>query len=216
MSLQTIINIAESITINRRRVVGLQYTRNEIARISETPTRNPWRMTVTVSALIPYAQGRQLIEELDRLDRSIAQTVTFSNNPKLSFMFKYQGDFPTNIATMTVQSASGKQVVLTNLFIVDPTDVVFYAGDIIQFAGYPYPFTVTQTVQRGTGNTVTLTLHRPIFLDTGDLVGSNIVAGNSVSFRMICANMPTYTIVPGPYIQFNGDFELYESTGAIV
>ena len=94
MSIQSIINIAESIQINRRKVIGIQYTRNEIARVSELVTRNPWRMTVQVSALLDYRNTnvRALLEELDRLDRKIPEEITFANNSRLAWMFAYQGN----------------------------------------------------------------------------------------------------------------------------
>ena len=62
MSLQTIINNADTVKINRRRMVGIQMSRNEIAYTSETPTRNPWQLTVKVSKLFRYEQARAMLE----------------------------------------------------------------------------------------------------------------------------------------------------------
>ena len=68
--LQTIINKCNALNIDRRKVVGIQITRNEIARTSETPTFNPWRMTLTMPASLPYQTNRDLIEALDTLDNA--------------------------------------------------------------------------------------------------------------------------------------------------
>lgn len=221
MGLQTIINLAESITINRRKVVGIQYTRNEIARISEQPTRNPWRFTVKVSALLQYEKYRSLLEELDYLDRSIPEEVTFGNNSKLSWMFAYQGVMSSSdISSLLIDrfgdsSHSYNELVLTNLPVLTPTAILFKAGDFIQVKNYPYPFTVVNTVLRGSGTSVTLTTHRSNFI-TDSVVYDEVLVGNSVRFNVFCPNMPTYSLVPGgktALIRFDSDFELYEHTG---
>lgn len=216
MGLQTIINLADSITINRRKVVGVQYTRNEIARISEQPTRNPWRFTVNVSAMLPYENYRSLLEELDYLDRSIPEEITFSNNPKLSWMLAYQGDMIQNQRdNILVQSFNNTLLVLNTLPDLSPGAVLFKAGDFIQINNYPYPFTVVNTVLRGSGTTVAVTTHRGNFI-TDNAYLSQIRVGNQVKFKVFCPNMPTYTLVPGgrtALIKFDGAFELYEHTG---
>jgi hypothetical protein len=52
--LQTIIDKANGLTIDRRKVVGVQITRNEIPRTSLTPTKQPWRFVVTVPNSLRY------------------------------------------------------------------------------------------------------------------------------------------------------------------
>ena len=100
--LQTIIDKCNGLNINRRNVVGIQITRNEIPRTSFTPTKNPWRFTLDMPNSIRYSEGRALMEDLDRLDRYLPETITFSNNPKFSWMFDYQGAMtPVQIAGIT-------------------------------------------------------------------------------------------------------------------
>ena len=228
MSIQSIINIAESIQINRRKVVGIQYTRNEIARVSELVTRNPWRMTVQVSALLDYrnATVRALLEELDRLDRKLPEEITFGANPNLAWMFAYQGSLTTaERSALRVQSFGGgglsyNSLVLTGLPTTGanalPSAVLFRKGDIIQVAGYPYPFTVQNTtVLRGSSNTVSITTHRENFIDVS-VVNSSVVVGPNVEFNMLCTNMPTYTFVDKNLVKFDSPFELYEYTGTVL
>ena len=228
MSIQSVINIAESIQINRRKVVGVQITRNEIARVSELLTRNPWRMTVKVSALLNYDSPtvRALLEELDRKDRKLPQVITFSGNSGLSWMFRYQGSMTAaEINALRIQRFGSaehdyNELVLTNLPSAGsnslPGAVLFRKGDILQVAGYPYPFTVQNaTVLRGSSNTVTITTHRENFIDDS-VVNSSITVGNQVSFNMLCINMPTYTFVNKNQVQFDSDFDLFEYTGTIL
>ena len=91
MSLQSIINISNGLDINRRKVVGIQYARNEIPRINITPTLNPWRFTVAVPNSLRYSDARTIMETIDTLDRAGPETISFSSNPKLSWIFRYQG-----------------------------------------------------------------------------------------------------------------------------
>lgn len=217
MSLQTIINKAESIQIDRRKVVGVQYTRSEVAKVTETATKNPWRMSVTVSAAFPYAENRALIERIDKLDRSTSETITFSNNANLAWMFAYQGQMNSgHISTLRAVSFTGKTLVLNNLpnlQAFQATSVLFKEGDILQIGNNPYPFTVTADVLRGSSDTVNVPLHRANIL-TNSVSNLAITVGNGVQFKMFCPNMPTYTIIAGKYIQFNSEFQLYEDLGA--
>jgi hypothetical protein len=222
MSLQSVINLAETIEINRRRVVGLQFTRNEIVRVSETPTRNPWRMTVQVSAPIPYENARRILEDIDRSDRSDPETITFSNNSGLSYLFAYQGTLnESQVDQVRVQSFTGTNLILNTLPTTGgpslPGSLLFKKGDFVQINGQPYPFTIVNDVARGSGSTVTAQVHRPNFI-SDSVVNQGINVGNNVEFQMICTNMPTYTIMPGgstAIVQFNTPFELYEFTGTV-
>lgn len=223
--LQTIINNASSLTIDRRKVVGLQITRNEIPRVSLTPTRQPWRMVLEMPASLRYYNNRDLLEALDTMDRVSPEIVTFSNNSCLSWIFAYQGQLSAaNRSPIRVQSFVGNQLVLTNLPGVASTTVMFEPNDLIQLGNYPYPFTSTTRVTRGLGNTVTVTTNRPNILSV-NVVNLGITVGNDCDFYMFCPNMPTYKLKPGGYvgrngttinnalIEFNDNFTLYEYVG---
>lgn len=236
MSLQSIINVAETISFNRRKLIGVQYTRNEIVKTSELVGRNPWRMTVKVSALLPYGstETRNILEGLDKIDRKIPETISF--NPSLgaagglSWMLDYRGAMSNSELSMLIVDRLGgdgydyNQMVVSGLPQAGPrsvsTAVLFEAGDFVQVDGLPYPFTVVNRVTRGIGNTVTLTLHRNSFLNPSECAGQGLKVGNQVSFNMVCVNMPTYTVQPGAqqggYITFDDNFQLYEYTGTLL
>jgi hypothetical protein len=220
--LQSIINMAETMEINRRRVMAVQYSRSEVARINETVTRNTWKFNVNVTAMLTYETYRDLLEDIDRLDRRYPEIITFNPatgaNSGLSYMFNYQGDMsPSDISNITVTSWSGNHLILTNLPTTSPTTVLFRKGDFIQIADYPYPFTTQYDVLRGSGSTVTVTTHRPNFMGTG-VVSRHIRAGNDVQFKMFVNNMPTYRLNPGgstALINWSGPFQFYEYTGDV-
>lgn len=220
--LQTIINKCNGLTIDRRQMVGIQYTRNESPRTSNTPTYNPWRFVLDMPASLRYSEARALIEELDNLDRYTPQVVSFGDNPCLNWIFRYQGTMSnTQINGITVQSFTGNQLVLTNLPVVAATRVLFEPNDLIQIGSYTFPFTSVTQVTRGTGATVTVTTNRPNIISTS-VVGDNITVGSSCEFYLFCPNMPTYKLVPGgaqyangvrvnnALIEFSDSFNLYE------
>ena len=207
MSLQSIINISNSLSIDRRRLIGIQYSRNELPRISETPTYNPWKLNVGVPSSLQYSQARSILEQLDLLDRRLPEEITFSDNQNLSWMFKYQGTL-TNVqrGQVTFNSFTGNEMVLNVSGIVggSSSSVILDIGDIFQVQGYPYPFTSTTQVLKGIFSTVTVITHRPNIFWTQPTAGTDLNWGNDVIFNVFCPNMPTYTLNPGGYIGNNG------------
>jgi len=232
-ALQTIINMAETIEIDRRRVMGVQYTRSEVAKINETVTRNPWRFNITVPAMMSYETGRALIETLDYLDRRYPEQVSFSSSQGassgLSWMFAYQGQLtPQQLSGITIESWTGTNMVLGNLPSVDPSTIMFKVGDLICPAEGAIPTTIVNyeigvgsqgSIRRGTGSTVTVQVHRPNFSSfSNDYLGT-ILVGNDCTFYMFCNNMPTYKINPGGstgLITWSGQFQFYEYTQQIL
>lgn len=202
--LQTIVNYASGMQIDRRNVVGIQFTRNEIPRVSLTPTYNPWRIKLDMPNSFKYYEARALMEQIDTLDRYTPQLITFSNLPQLNWIFAYQGTLSsTQINAIRVNSFVGNQLILQNLPTVPSTRVLFEPNDLIQIGNNPYPFTVTTQVTRGSAGTVTVTTHRPNIL-TSNVVNSGIKVGNGCQFYMFCPNMPIYKLIPGGQTMYRG------------
>lgn len=240
MSLQAIIDIAERISIDRRKVVGIQYSRNEIPRISETPTRNPWKITISPSESLVYSDSRAILETLDLLDRKTPEPVTFKTS-RAQWMFRYQGVLQRiQLNEIRVVSFIGNQLrVFIPSFVLNTVavgSILFDVGDFVQItgspgtAGYPYPFTVTSAVRYTPGqvvnNVFTITTHRPNFI-SGTVSDYYLNVGSECVWNMFCPNMPTYSLVPGAQrmnglelinnarIAFDDDFLLYEYTATV-
>ena len=224
-ALQTIIDNCNGMTINRRKVVGQQITRNAIPRVSTTPTKNPWTMELDMPTSFQYNNARALMESVDVLDRTGYEDVTFSNNACLNWIYRYQGAFSTSeLNAITVDSFVGNQLILTGLPTVSSGTVLFEPNDLIQIAGYPYPFTSTTQITRGVDSTVTVTTHRPNII-TATVDTLNIVVGNACTFRLFCPNMPVYKLIVGgtqysagaivgnALIEWSDAFQLYEYVG---
>jgi len=225
--LQDIINKASSIQINRRKVVGIQITRNEIPRTSLTPTRNPWRFTVEMPPVLSWYNNRNLVEYLDNIDRYSPQIVNFSNTC-INWIYRYQGNM-TNamINGLVISNISGTNMTLSNLLAsgVGLGRIMFQAGDLIQIGNNPYPFTSVNTVTATGSNTITFQTSRPMDFVTYVPNVSGINVGVNCNFNVFCPNMPTYRLVPGnpvyngstlinnARIEFSEPFELYEWVG---
>jgi hypothetical protein len=224
--LQTIIDNCNGLTFDRRNVVGIQYTRNEIPRVSQTPTKNPWKIKVEMPNSFRYSQARAVIEALDHLDRTTPEVITFANNPNLSWIYAYQGSMSlAQRNALTIDSYVGNMLTLTNLPVLSATRVLFEPNDLIQISGSPYPFTVRNQVLRGSNSTITLETSRPNII-SHSVVGYNIIVGNACQFNVFCPNMPVYKLSPGgqlmtgntvinnALIEWSDSFKLYEWVGA--
>jgi hypothetical protein len=225
--LQTIIDNASGMTIDRRKVVGMQITKNEIPRLSTTPTKNPWQISLDMPPSFIYSDARALMEAIDTLDQTGYQDITFSNNACLSWIFAYQGALTLiDLNTITVTQFVGNVLELNVSLISEPAStIIFKPNDLIQIGTHPYPFTVTQEVLRGSNTTVTMTMSRPNIISAAIPNSTNITVGNTCTFRMFCPNMPVYKLIPGGYaqtagvttsnarIEWSNSFDLYEYVG---
>lgn len=227
MSLQTVINMSNSIRIDRRKVIGIQTTRSQLMRIGETPTYSPWRFTVTVPDGV-YADSRTLVETLDNMDRAVSEVISFGAIASMSWLFRYQGEYEmVDLEDITVSTFVGNQLVLDISALSSRVagKVIFKKGDLISIFGYPYPFTFTSDIITPVSGVDTLTcvMHRPCVIDpTVDLAGTGIEVGPNAKFRLLCVNMPAYILTPGAYrssnsvttnnaiLSFDGEFELVE------
>ena len=226
MSIQAIINRSNGLEMNRRKLVGIQYTRNELSRTSLTPTFNPWRFKVELPNSLRYSEARGIIEAIDKLDRIYPETISFGDNTKMNWIFKYQGGASlAQLNGIRVQSFVGNQLVLTNLPAISGARILFAANDLIQLGSITHPFTSTTDVLRGTGATVTVTTHRPNIIPSS-VVSLGITVGTNCKFTVFCPNMPTYKLFVGgattdsygqmsnnAYIEWSDSFQLYEWFG---
>jgi len=225
MSIQSIINKCNGIDINRRKLVGIQYTRNELSRTSLTPTFNPWRFNIALPNSMKYNEARAIMEDADRLDRIYPEVIGFNDNPSMNWIFRYQGiATAAQLAGIRVQSFIGNQLILTNLPAINSGRILFGSNDLIQIGSFTHPFTSTTDVLRGTGSTVTITTNRPNIIPA-TVVNLGITVGASCKFTVFCPNMPTYKLIPGgavfsngtlinnAYLEWSDMFSLYEYFG---
>jgi hypothetical protein len=213
MSFQTILNISQSIAVNNRRMVGQQYSRSGQVRTAQYVTSVPWVFTVKPHAYLYYPQVRDVIQTIDNLDRQNAATITF-NTTNLQWFTEYKGGLSSvQAAALTLASvpaANATTISIGNLPAVASGVVVFAAGDFIQIGNYPYK--VTTEVLRGSGSTVSVTIHRPIIGTPS--TGTLTAVGASCTFSVVAEVCPTYTLRPmtnGAFVDWDADFVFREN-----
>jgi hypothetical protein len=223
MSLNTILEVSESIAINDQKLVGQVLSRNQRISTSELLTVQPFEFTMNPMKYLLYSQNRDLLSSLRVADKATEQYLNFTNIGWLNYV-AYQGDMTSGeIAACQWQTSSANQtLVLGSLPSISATDYIVKVGDFCQVGRYAY--IATANVQRGGGSTVNIPVHRnlidalvsPINAVIGQYgttisLGGNIYTG--VTFPIILREYPTYTLVPmtnDSFISWNGPFVAIE------
>jgi hypothetical protein len=212
MSVQNIIDKAQQIEIDRRRVVGQTISRSQRIKTAERSTAQPWRFKITPPGSLPWTASRGFMEVIDLNDRVGEYTISLNNNPGLNYITAYMGELTQNqLNSLDIHAVNTNSLVITTLPSVSSSTVVFAQGDLIQPENSRYPYTVAQTVVRGLSTTTSVTVHRPIITSEGvNLVGQGLAVGNSCTWRVVVAALPSYQLIPMRQVQYTGDFELIE------
>ena len=218
--LQGVINTAQSITWERRKITGQTTSRGGRTRISSIASAVPWNFIVKPRPRMKYSQTRELLESLDTIDLSIPTTINIgSTNTNLSYITEYQGVWtPAQLAQMTFTSHSGLNFTLDVSGVAGKNvgDVVFRKGDFIQPSApvgdsYRYPYTVTSTVTWSSGGPITVPVNRPFIPDAeGNPIGRALTIGSDVTWSVVMVSKPSYRISGYDILDFTDDFRFVE------
>lgn len=192
---QTIFDIQQKMEVNNRRTTGIQVARSGYTTTADYLTAVPFVFTVTPHAYLYYPQVRAIIQSIDNSDRTIPQTITFSST-NLQWFTKMQGT-ATSAVLASTPPANAQIISITS-------NGTFKAGDFIQIGNYPY-----KVAEDSSGSS--LTLNRPI-IGTAS-VGTALVLGKNVTFRVIAEKCPTYKLNPmtdGAFVEWSEDFVFRE------
>jgi len=223
MSLQSILSIAESVSINDHKFAGQMLSRNLRISISEILTVQPFEFEIKPMNYLLYSQNRSVLSSLREADRISEQYINFGTTGWLNYI-KYQGDMSSvQINACTIQAASAnKTIVLGSLPSILSTDFIVKTGDFIQIDRYAY--IATANVLRGAGATVSIPVHRTILTTVVSTLpavigqfGTTTALGGStytgITFPVVLRDYPIYTLVPmtnDSFISWNGSFKAYE------
>ena len=209
MSIQTIIDRAQTIEVDRRKIAAQTISRSQRIKTAERAASQPWRLKVTPPAAIRYSEARKIIEDIQTTDRVQEVEINLANNPRLNYLTEYQGDLTTAArANLTITNFTSTTMTIAGLPTTASTTVIFRPGDFVQPHLSRYPYTVTETVYRGTGTSVTATVNRPIITSENTTTTGPVLIGTSVTFRMVVLTLPTYQMVPYDRVQWTGPFDL--------
>lgn len=212
MSIQNIIDKAQQIEIDRRKIISQSISRSQRIKTAERSTAQPWKFKITPPGMLPWTASRGFIEVIDFNDRNTEYTISLNNNAGMNYITGYLGGITQGqLSSLTIQAVGTSTMTITDLPSVSSSTVVFARGDLIQPNNSRYPYTVVNTVLRGLTTTTSVTLNRPIISSEGiSLIGQGLKVGNSCTWRVLVTGLPTYQLVPMQRVQYTGDFELVE------
>lgn len=211
MTFQTIINRAQSIEFNRRRVVGQSISRSQRIKTAERISAQPFVLTVTPQARFTFESERPTIEMIQNFDRNEECPVQIGQIEGLRFINSYLGSLSSGeLSSLTITNATSTSITIGGLPSVSSSTVIFKAGDWIQPTDSRYPYIVTEQVLRGTTSTVTATTHRPIITSEGISLTGPLKIGTQTTMVVIASQFPTYSVIDHNWAQYNGDFVFVE------
>lgn len=219
MSLNQILAISESVGIKDHRFIGQVISRNQRINTSEQMTVVPFEFKMKPMNYLYYSQNRDLLATLRYYDRALTQYINFGATGWVNYI-AYQGDMTSGeIALCEWQTSSANTtLVLGSLPSMLSTEYVVRAGDFCQVGLYTY--IATQDVQRGSGSTVNIPVHRNLLTPVASPIdavigqyGTTVSMGGSpytgVTFPVVLTDYPTYTLIPitnDSFIQWAGEF----------
>lgn len=222
MSLQTILSVAESVSINDHKFAGQMMSRNMRISTSEILTVQPFQFGIKPMNYLLYSQNRGVLSTLREADRITEQYINFGSTGWVNYI-RYQGDMTSGqIVACQVQTSSiNKTIVLGSLPSISSTAFIVKVGDFIQIGRYSY--IATANVQRGSLTTVNIPVHRtlmgvvtsPVAAIIGQF-GTATFGGTSytgVTFPVVLKEYPAYTLIPmtnDSFIQWEGQFSAIE------
>lgn len=223
MSLQTILSIAEAVSINDHKFAGQMMSRNMRISTSEILTTQPFQFGIKPMNYLLYSQNRAVLSALRVADRITEQYLNFGTTGWLNYI-AYQGSM-TGVqaaATQVQTSSANKTIVLGNLPGISTSAFIVKTGDFIQVGRYAY--IATADVLRGGGVTVNIPVHRSLLTTVSSVTnavigqyGTTASLGGStytgITFPVVLREYPTYTLVPmtnDSFLSWGGEFSATE------
>jgi hypothetical protein len=223
-TLNTILSISESVGIEDQRFIGQMMSRNQRIATSEIIGVQPFGFDMKPMNYLLYSQNRPLLSTLRAADRQFEQYLNFGATGWVNYI-AYQGDMSSaEITACQYQiTSANKTIVLGSLPTMGATEFIVKTGDFLQIDRYAY--IATANVQRGSGSTVNIPVHRTIMTTLASPMNAVIgqygitqsIGGNTftgVTFPVILQQYPQYTLIPmtnDSFIQWSGSFKAIEA-----
>jgi len=223
MSLQSILAIAESVSINDHKFAGQMLSRNMRISTSEILTVQPFQFGIKPMNYLLYSQNRGVLSALRTADRITEQYLNFGTTGWVNYI-GYLGDMTSvqaNATTIEVGTVN-KTIVLGTLPSISSSAYIVKVGDFIQIDRYAS--IATASVQRGGSSTVNIPVHRTILTTVSSQLpavigqyGTTTSLGGStytgITFPVVLREYPSYNLVPmtnDSFIAWDGGFNAYE------
>jgi hypothetical protein len=197
---QTVIDYAQSISINKTRKVAQTISRDGVVR-STSLGGQTWQFEVTMPDGLSWTTMRPLIEKMEALDRTTTGTIRI-NKSGHSYISGYQGNF-TNTGSITASYSTGNTITLVSSPVLT-TGYKFKSGDFVQLGASGKVYSVVDDV---IPSSTTVTLHRPVRDSSGTYV---LFVGQAVSWSVLCIDLPRWEIFDRNQVRWTGPFRFAE------
>lgn len=205
MSFQWIIDKAEMIGMERKRVVASTVSRGGIIR-SVSRGGQGWKITVKLPDGLPWTSIRSDISRAEQLDRITAAPINLSSSG-YSWLCQYLGDGNNVIDFRATVTKGLNTITLTNsASLVGGGTMKFRAGDFIQLSTSGAVYTVAADCPADSN---TVTLHRPVLEE--DAVEVPVLIGPNVIWNVVCSSFPSWTISSRNLVSWSGTFVFSEN-----
>jgi hypothetical protein len=199
---QTVIDNAESISINRRKKVAQTTSRDGTVKATSLGGQI-WEFEVKLPDGPRWTDYRGMIEKMEALDRVTVGTIQI-NSAGQSWLSGYQGNL-SNISAVTVSYTSGNTLTITSGGgSLSSGQFRFKAGDFIQLGTGSVYSVVNDVAHNGTS----ITVNRPIREAAGTYT---LKVGPNVVWSVICVNFPKWNIFARDQISWDGSFVFAEA-----
>jgi hypothetical protein len=197
---QTVIDNAQSISINRKRKVAQTVSRDGTVKATSLGGQ-VWEFEVKLPDGPSWEEYRPLIERMEALDRVTVGQIQI-NSSGHQWLSGYQGDLSSTNG-ITVSYSSGNSVTITSGATLG-SGFRFRAGDFIQL-GNNSVYSVADDVPY---NQSTITLNRPVREAAGSYT---LRVGQNVIWDVICVQFPDWTIFQRNQVSWSGAFVFAEA-----
>jgi hypothetical protein len=208
MSFQWIIDYAETLSIDTKKIVASTQARDGTTR-AVSRGGQIWKFDVKVPDGLKWRDMRTSIAASEALDKTTAATINLTNLP---LIVGYQGNYAsqTNVSGGIAQATTtqgSNTITLTTSGTLTSGQFKFRAGDYIQL-GTGNVYRVSADVAH---NSNTVVLHRPVIEASGS--GVVIKVGINITWNVICTNFPQWTLTEGTagLVAWDGNFTFVEN-----
>lgn len=228
MSLQTIIDSAVNIEINRTKLIAQSISRSGRILTASRNWVNPYRIKVTPKPIWTWSEYRDEFEAIFNADRITDHNIYIGlsgsvaseeNNPgsytlgDLDWMVRYRGSLDSNnnliLDNCAITSWSGTAMTITYSGSVAAGYMV-RSGDWIRPRSHDYAYQVVNDVTMAGAGTYTITTHRGRLTDASEDLNIVKVGSRAAKFKVRVVNLPNLRFNYKDLVEFNGGFELFE------
>lgn len=200
MSIQYIIDRAQQIEIDRRRMVGQTISRSQRVKTAERSTAQPYKFTVTPPPQIPWEQARPVIEVIDLADRAGEYEISLNNSAGMQYITRYQGELTASQrAALTIDSVSTTTAAITvgNLPAVSSSSTTFTTSTTAQ----SLPTSVDPEHDRAFSST-----RADFLITTAEYTAkqANILTGSVISASVYVTSGQTVTSITPNWATYGG------------